>query len=288
MIKVISKVATLFSTGFFLAACMPHLSATQCQQMNWSQMGLKDGSQGRNQRDLSNAIADCSKFHLKVDVNEYRSGWKKGIARFCHPTRSLGITDGNQGLASTAIDGRQNFCQTNGLNLSLSQYKSGWLSGIKNYCTAENGRLIAAKGQTLPHVCPENYYRRFASGYKQGANQFCQNSETGFSLGKAGKAYPSSECPQGIYYNFASEYQRGAYIHQRIANLQNEINSLNDQISSLVSFRKIYQHADGYYYPKDLNYQKDVNRANQANHLIDIRRHLNARLYRAQTKGYIG
>ena len=77
-----------------LVACVPHLNKQQCQSMNWYQVGYSDGTQGKLQRDLSQAIEDCAKFNLTVDTKRYTDGWRSGTRQFCHPSRAyqLGVT----------------------------------------------------------------------------------------------------------------------------------------------------------------------------------------------------
>src|SRR5690606_19236646 len=65
----------------------------------WRQLGIKDGSQGRNDRSAAHYEA-CSKVGIAVDVASYRAGREEGLPHYCRLDVAI-----NEGLAGNSYRG---------------------------------------------------------------------------------------------------------------------------------------------------------------------------------------
>lgn len=229
-----------------LASCATHLNQEQCLTINWQSEGFNDGVAGRPPRDLTPAMQDCAQFGITVNVSNYQKGWHEGAKKYCTPDYNVGYTDGLAGKPENVIYDRMPICQQAGTALNLTAYKSGRLQGLQSFCTYENGENLARRGLMLPDVCPSQLRAKFNAGWTNGKNQFCNQPGNAFALGKTLKPYPEL-CPPDLYAAFRSEYDRGAAIGQRMGDIQNRLNDLNDRISSKVDRFGLVQYEPDHY-----------------------------------------
>ncbi|CAN0653354.1 DUF2799 domain-containing protein [Nitratireductor aquimarinus] len=73
-----------------LSACAT-LNETQCETVNWSDLGRSDGAAGRSTSYIQRHREACVKYNLPVDENAWRSGWEDGIRRYCTPENGLSV-----------------------------------------------------------------------------------------------------------------------------------------------------------------------------------------------------
>lgn len=217
-----------------LSGCVQHLNLAQCQNTNWEQVGINDGSAGRPMRDLQKDIDDCAKLKFTLNTDPYKKGYTQGARQFCSPSYNDGLNAGQQGLAESSISARQAFCSQAHVKLILKNFNQGWQKGIGSFCTASNGYNIGVRGQAAPNVCPSRFKGRFMKAWHKGARAYCQKPANAFALGKSGQAYPGA-CDPSVYPAFQAEYQRGQAVQQREGTLQAQINDTNAQIDALVS-----------------------------------------------------
>ncbi|WP_295811846.1 DUF2799 domain-containing protein [uncultured Nitratireductor sp.] len=71
-----------------LSACAT-LNESECESVNWSELGRNDGAAGRNISHVQQHRKACAKFDLPVDENAWRTGWEEGIRRYCTPQNGL-------------------------------------------------------------------------------------------------------------------------------------------------------------------------------------------------------
>lgn len=213
-----------------LAGCATHLSQQACMETNWHQEGFNDAVNGRFPRNLASAEEDCAKFGIPVSERDYRGGWQVGAKAYCSPPYNLGYQDGQAGKSREEILNRLPLCQQAGVLLSLVSYEKGRLAGLRLYCTYDNGVMLAKLGRPMPTVCPSSLQQAMNKGWMLGKEQFCNQPQNAFALGKEGKPYPEL-CTEPLYVAFKSEYDRGLMISERMNHLQTEINDLNSKMN---------------------------------------------------------
>jgi hypothetical protein len=221
------------SVAISLVGCAHHLSQSECLTANWYALGFDDGVNAKPLRDLSGNIADCAKFKIKVDTVKYRKGWRAGLHKFCKPTASLGNQDGVQGRPVSLIKGRTNWCEANGVALTLTNYRQGWKQGIKDYCSKSNAYRLGSQGVAYHGICPSNLQRRFLKSYHKGLRNYCI-PQVAEALAVAGKPKPSF-CPPDLAVRFDLAYNRGSVIHAQKEALDHEIKLVQEKIDSLNS-----------------------------------------------------
>jgi len=228
------------------AGCVAHLTQQQCLTMNWQDVGFQDGAAGKPASDLSAETKDCAKFNIAVNNQRYHTGWIQGAKQYCSPDAKVGYVDGAAGKPVVEIYNRMPICQQAGIKLNLATYNAGRQTGLKTFCTFENGANFARQGALLPEVCPPQLNANFSSGWATGREQLCNHPKNGFALGKSLKSYPAI-CSPEIYAAFASEYHRGEVIGQRILALHIKIDPLNEKIAAKVNRYSFVRNVNGNY-----------------------------------------
>jgi len=264
-----------------LSGCATHLSQEQCLTINWQNEGFNDGIAGKPPRDLSRAAQDCSQYGIPVKNDRYLTGWLQGAKRYCTPDYNLGYTDGLAGKPENDIFSRMPICAQAGVKLNLGAYNSGRQKGLQSFCTYENGMLFARQGKMLPDVCPPTLRAKFNAGWSTGKEQFCNQPENAFALGKSNQPYPEM-CVPALYVAFKSEYDRGQAIGQRQGSVQSRINELNDRISSKV-FRYSLESTHAGYYKLGRNKSPEAAQAlDHVNAMVREKQHLESELFKLQ------
>ena len=88
------KYVFAFASFIVLAACAT-LSEDQCRAGNWYDIGLSDGSNGRQSKFLSQHAEACAKHGIVPDASEWNRGRLEGLPLYC--TRSRAYSEGTQG-----------------------------------------------------------------------------------------------------------------------------------------------------------------------------------------------
>ena len=78
-----------------LAACAT-LSEDVCRGGNWSEIGLRDGSNGRSSDFFEQHIKACARFGIPVNQTEWEAGRQQGLKSYC--TRHNAYRQGARGL----------------------------------------------------------------------------------------------------------------------------------------------------------------------------------------------
>ena len=77
------------------------LSKDECLQANWYGIGYQHGVNGTQYQDGVNALAQCSEFGVRADINEYKSGYDQGLNVYCEPEN--GFTLAMQGMPYNGV-----------------------------------------------------------------------------------------------------------------------------------------------------------------------------------------
>ncbi len=154
------KIALISVATLGLSACVPHLSQQQCQSMNWYQVGYQDGSQGRNQRDLSSDIQDCARFKLTVNTGQYQKGWQVGVRQYCQPQTAY-----NMGVNGAPYN---DICPSD----LAGKFNQAYRSGLRKFCVPATGYNIGRAGQPMPNFCASDQVTAFRNAYASGYRVF--------------------------------------------------------------------------------------------------------------------
>ena len=82
--------AVVLGGGLYLSACAT-LNESECQTVDWKQLGDSDGSQGHGQTRIAQHSKACEKHGIAVNTAAYNEGWRAGISRYCTPQNGFNI-----------------------------------------------------------------------------------------------------------------------------------------------------------------------------------------------------
>jgi len=89
----------------------------------------------------------------------------------------IGLEDGSQGRDASYIGKHRRACSDYNISPDLNAYLQGRASGLKQFCTQQNGFNRGASGQLNNNVCPFELARTFNIGYYQGVKVYKLQSE---------------------------------------------------------------------------------------------------------------
>ena len=102
-IRIISALALALT----LASCAT-MSPEECRFANWTDVGLRDGLEGKTLGLLNERISDCAEAGVRVDGNAYIKGRDTGLQSYCRLENAapLGLNGGSyEGVCPAQIDG---------------------------------------------------------------------------------------------------------------------------------------------------------------------------------------
>lgn len=82
--------AVVLGGGLYLSACAT-LNESECQTVDWKQLGDSDGSQGHGQTRIAKHAKACEKHGIAINTAAYNEGWRAGISRYCTPQNGFNI-----------------------------------------------------------------------------------------------------------------------------------------------------------------------------------------------------
>ncbi len=85
---------------------------------------------------------------------------------------SVGLDDGRKGKKSTHYSEYRKDCSAFGVSVDSDAYIDGWETGIRNYCTRDNGFRVGVKGSIYQHNCPSAAEDVFSNSYQTGRAVF--------------------------------------------------------------------------------------------------------------------
>ncbi len=94
------------------------LSQDECIQANWTNLGFSHGEQGYTFEHGREIISACSEFGITAKLDDYKVGYKQGLAAFCEPEN--GFTLGLRGDAYNGV------CND-------TQFRKAWQEGNERY-----------------------------------------------------------------------------------------------------------------------------------------------------------
>jgi Protein of unknown function (DUF2799) len=82
--------------------------------------------------------------------------------------RTVGYEDGVAGYAGNQIAQHRKACAKHGVAPDLSAYQAGRNSGLREFCVAQNGFRVGARGASYNGVCPADLEPAFLGAYETG------------------------------------------------------------------------------------------------------------------------
>ena len=80
---------------FFAVASCATLSEDACRGGDWTNIGFRDGAEGRSFDFVEKHAKACAEFGIAPDVKSWSSGRTKGLALYCTPERAY--SEGREG-----------------------------------------------------------------------------------------------------------------------------------------------------------------------------------------------
>lgn len=80
--NLLLRVAGIFALLATLQACST-MSANECRQANWHDLGFRDGLAGAPLRQLDRRTKDCAEAGVTVQVPPYLAGRNEGLPSYC-------------------------------------------------------------------------------------------------------------------------------------------------------------------------------------------------------------
>lgn len=143
----------------------------------------------------------------------------------------MGYGDGSAGHNQRDLSQDIEDCAKFKIKVNSSAYQAGWHSGVRVFCSSGNGFTIGTEGQGYNHICPPDLVAKFEAAYQRGLRRYC-TYQTGYNLGRSGRPEPGF-CAPDLQPKFDAGYQRGAALKAHFNDVQNNLNSINSQVSSL-------------------------------------------------------
>lgn len=84
--KILFKVLILTIVLSALASCST-LSKNECLNADWQTIGYQDGYKGRLKSRLNKHRKSCAEYGVKPKLEEYLTGYDKGLTEYCKPVR---------------------------------------------------------------------------------------------------------------------------------------------------------------------------------------------------------
>ena len=86
--------------------------------------------------------------------------------------QEIGKNDGMRGLSSSLISDHSKACEKHGIKADPAAYKLGYESGVRSYCTAENGFEVGRSGRASYVDCPSDLQAAYQTAWKKGRVEY--------------------------------------------------------------------------------------------------------------------
>jgi len=235
-LSIFAKPLSLLIIGcLLLSGCAHRLTRAECFNMNWRQLGFKDGSQGYPISDLAKPGKDCGRFEIPIDHTAYRKGWRQGIRTYCTP--DMAYQRGTDGLAPI------NYCPSD----LAPAFHRAWRRGIRHYCIPEVGYRLGKAGQTLPGYCPGELKARFEAAYYRGhavrtqiKNIRQRMRDTDYDIKRLRNDITDAERDKAYWedYRVTDSGITMAERNRKLRRARNKLNNLRDQLYILENRRQ--------------------------------------------------
>ncbi|MDX1900752.1 MAG: DUF2799 domain-containing protein [Gammaproteobacteria bacterium] len=121
--------------------------------------GYSDAVAGTPINSIMQRAQLCAQAGLKLNVNYYRAGWRKGIPLYC--TFENGMHYSQEGQPLPAV------CPPN----LQKRFEDGWRRGQDQFCNQPpNAYAMGRDGKDFPEICNSNLFAAFRGEYERGLN----------------------------------------------------------------------------------------------------------------------
>lgn len=135
------------TVGLICISCAT-LSKDECQTADWHQIGVIDGSKGREYHYIAKHNKACSEYGIKPDFDLYNKGRSEGLKFFC--TREKGFKEGEINGANGSV------CPPELKNAFLEGYQVGiQIYAIKEKINKIDSELYKYRHQRKETTDPE-------------------------------------------------------------------------------------------------------------------------------------
>jgi hypothetical protein len=93
--------------------------------------------------------------------------------------QTIGYEDGRSGKPTTHIRQHADSCASHNVQVNLDQYHAGYMEGLAQYCTWNNGFEMALQSKKYQDACPASLADEFLDGYRAGKRTRNITSESG-------------------------------------------------------------------------------------------------------------
>lgn len=91
----------------------------------------------------------------------------------------IGLEDGARGRPLSYIGNHRKACAEYGVKPDLALYQLGHATGLRQFCTADNGFSLGRAGRRYDNVCPPELNGRFLAGYETGRRLHALSADIG-------------------------------------------------------------------------------------------------------------
>ncbi len=90
MVERLRPIVLVPVMGLLLASCAT-MSPEECKVADWTQIGQRDGMDGRTLSQLGDRAEDCAKVGVSVNTEAYQKGRDQGLISYCRPDNALRV-----------------------------------------------------------------------------------------------------------------------------------------------------------------------------------------------------
>ena len=114
------KIWGFVGVGLMLSACAT-ISQSECVAGNWSDLGYRDGVNGRARDRLADYVQKCGEYNAPVDRQAYLASFETGLTHYC--TYDKGFARGREGSSYNSV------CQ----GQAALDFRAGYEDGYREY-----------------------------------------------------------------------------------------------------------------------------------------------------------
>ena len=90
--------------------------------------------------------------------------------------RAKGVMDGLEGEPASRIVDYQRDCARHGISINATDYETGRVEGVKQFCTRDKGYQVGISGRAYKNSCTAANQNQFLSGYNPARKMYTSHS----------------------------------------------------------------------------------------------------------------
>lgn len=100
------------------------IASADCATGDWYTTGVRDGVLGRPGNYIREYARSCRRSGIRPNTDEWRSGYRQGIASYCTPQSAFSIGQDGRGLAPVCQRGRRDLAAANDRGLEWHELRT--------------------------------------------------------------------------------------------------------------------------------------------------------------------